>query len=77
MSDYLVSMIRTAVPIAVGWAITSLASLGVEMDEASAVAAVTSLVIGVYYAVVRAAERRWPQVGWLLGRPTQPAYTDA
>ena len=72
MSDYLISLIRTAVPIAVGTALAWLSqTLGIVLDDdssAQAATVVTALVIAVYYAVVRKLEQRWPAVGrWLLG----------
>lgn len=75
MSDYLVSLIRTWVPVAVGVAITWLgAQLGVDIDSTEAAAAVTGVVVAVYYAVARILEDRWPQLGLLLGRASVPAY---
>ena len=74
MNDYLVSLIRTVVPAAVAVAITWLANFGVEIDSTEAITFLTGLVISIYYAVVRALERRFPWVGWLLGMPRPPTY---
>ena len=68
LNDYLVSLIRTIVPIGVGALASS--ALGLDLDPAAAVVIVT----GVYYAIVRAAETRWPSVGVALGWRAKPSY---
>ncbi|GAA2618675.1 hypothetical protein SMC26_40240 [Actinomadura fulvescens] len=77
MSDELTSLIRTYVPIAVGALVAWLATLGVEVDDATS----TALVVGItgvatagYYTLVRLAESRWPWVGKLLGAARPPSY---
>ena len=72
MSDFLTSLIRTWVPILVGY-LVSLGLLPASLSD-SATAAFTALVIGVYYALVRVLETRWPAFGWLLGSPKKPTY---
>lgn len=78
LHDYLISLIRTVVPVGIGAVLAWLASqLGIVIDsEASAglVAAVVAVAIGGYYALVRALEQRWPFFGVLLGKPAAPAY---
>jgi len=74
MNDYLVSHIRTFVPIVVGWVIVWLANIGFEVDSTEAVAAVTGAVIAVYYALVRGLAQKWPNVGVLLGINKAPSY---
>lgn len=77
MSDYLLSLIRTAVPAGVGIALGWLTARGLTLDEASSAAltaAATGIATAVYYAVVRAAETRWPWLGVLLGAPRAPVY---
>lgn len=78
MSDYLLSLIRTWVPIAVGVALTWIAvhwSIVLPEDlSTQASMAVTGLVVAVYYGLVRALELRWPWVGRLLGAARPPAY---
>lgn len=78
MSDLIVSWIRTAVPVAVGAVLTWLASrFGVVVDEQSSAGLTVGLVAlftGLYYAVARALEHRWPVLGVLLGAPRQPTY---
>lgn len=77
------SWIRTAVPTAVGAALTWLAvRLGVVVDEATSAAvivAATGVMVACYYAAGRFIERRWPTAGrWLLaaGLVGAPVYRD-
>ena len=74
MNDLVVSIIRTVVPAIVGSLVYALANLGIEVDAEGWVALLTSLFIGLYYALARVAESRFPQAGWLLGAPKQPTY---
>lgn len=78
MNDYVVSQIRTVVPVAIGMLLTWLAAtFGVVIDDATATGlklAAAGLVVAVYYALVRALETRWPVFGLLLGTRRPPAY---
>ncbi|GGM14409.1 hypothetical protein [Micromonospora yangpuensis] len=78
MHDYLISLIRTAVPVGVGAALAWLASrAGIVLDAESStglVAAMVALAIAGYYALVRALETRVPWLGVLLGKPASPVY---
>ena len=77
MSDAIVSLIRTYVPVAVGAFIAWLLSLGIDVDtetQAGLVVSMTGLVVAAYYTLVRLLERKWPAVGVLLGVPRQPEY---
>lgn len=76
MSDTIVSLIRTWVPIAVGAAVSWLArKLGwVTPDTAALATAFTGLVIAAYYALARWLEKKWTGFGFLLGIPKEPAY---
>jgi|GEM_PF-1291191 len=77
MSDYLVSLIRTAVPTAVGGVLAWLATVGLPIPEdaaSSVIVGLTGAIIAVYYGLVRFAEQRWPWVGALLGRRETPSY---
>lgn len=79
MKDYIDSLIRTWVPLIVGPGLLWLSTrLGVDLSdlEGPAVTLVTGLAAGVYYALVRLAERRWPSAGWLLGKAGSPRYGD-
>lgn len=74
LSDYGRSVIRTIVPLFVGSAVGWLATKGIEIDRAAVITAVDTAIGGLYYIAIRAAERRWPQAGWLLGAPGAPVY---
>ncbi len=66
-NDYFVSLIRTWTPIAIGSALTWLAStLGIVLSDDTSVpltVAAVGIVTAVYYAAARAAEKRWPLIG--------------
>lgn len=70
MNDYLVSLIRTYVPIGVGAALTWLAlRFGVVIDEQTSlmgIAVFDAVATAAYYAAVRAVERAHPAVGRVL-----------
>ena len=77
MTDFITSLIRTYVPIAVGAFLGFLATLGLEVDagvQTSLVVAITGLLQGLYYLVARLLETRWPQLGFLLGSTKKPEY---
>lgn len=79
MSDYVTSLVRTWVPVAVGSAVTWLGSTAdiVVGDDATqgGIMFFTALVTGAYYALARLLERKFPWAGILLGKPSQPNYT--
>lgn len=75
------SIVRTIVPIAVGYLAALLLRWGIGLDEA-ALAGLTeflgALFSAVYYVLVRAVEQRWPKVGVLLGWASTPdSYSPA
>jgi hypothetical protein len=77
VSNYLVSLIRTITPALVGAVLSWLALYGLDLpggDREAVTAAVTGILVVVYYAVVRALETRWPKLGVLLGVPSAPKY---
>lgn len=80
MTDYLASLIRTYVPVGVGAFLTWLASnTGVVIDEqtqAQGVLFFGAILTGVYYAAVRALEKRFPAFGVLLGIAKPPVYPE-
>lgn len=67
----LISLIRTVVPLTVGFILT----LPINVDEPGLTSFVTALVTALYYTAIRLVERRWPNVGWLLGFPSPPTYS--
>ena len=73
VNDFFTSLVRTYVPIAIGY----LVSLGVLPDTLSdqATAAATAGIIGLYYLLARALEAKFPKLGWLLGSPKAPTYS--
>lgn len=76
--DQLASLIRTVVPMGVGYVLTLLAThWGIVLDAASSqglTAGVTALLAAVYYVVVRLLEAKIPGIGWLLGLALPPTY---
>jgi hypothetical protein len=76
--DQLASLIRTWVPIGVGFLLALLArKLDIVLDEGSSAAltsGIAALVSAVFYGVVRILESRWKPVGWLLGLAVRPQY---
>lgn len=78
MNDYLISLIRTAVPSAVGAVLSwALVNFGLSVDDDTKIALITGLtgaIITIYYALVRALETKFPWVGSFLGAPKAPAY---
>lgn len=75
LSSFLPSVLRTVVPFVVavvaGWPITQ--QLGVDGEQLTV--AVSALVGGLYWLIVRIAETYGPsQLGWLLGYASAPVY---
>lgn len=77
VSDYLVSIVRTFVPAVVGYVIAVLTGLGIDVDPTALEVVVTGLVVGGYYALVRALEKVNPWFGVLLGWVATPTYVKA
>lgn len=67
MNNYIISLIRTVVPMIAGWVVTLLVGLGVEFDGAAFELFLVSLFSGVWYAIARFLEMKFPAFGWLLG----------
>ena len=77
MSDFIISQIRTYVPILVGGLVSWLTVQGVDLDaetQAGLIIALTGLLQAAYYFLARVAENRWPQAGVLLGSTKKPEY---
>jgi len=69
------SLIRTIVPMIVGWLIAQLAIRGLNIDPGLVEQLVTWGITSAYYVAVRVFETRIaPKLGWLLGLPKQPTY---
>jgi len=80
MSDFIISQIRTYVPMIVGAVVSWLIVKGV-IDEASSqelitswTAALTAAAGAVYYFVVRVLASKWGWFGYLLGVNVKPEY---
>lgn len=77
MNDKAISLIRTWIPALIGALVGFLASKGIELDPdavAAGTAFMSAVFTGLYYALARWLESRWPKLGWLLGNPKQPEY---
>lgn len=74
MNNYVISLIRTWVPMGVGLLATWLLSLGIEFDSATLELALVSIISGAYYALVRWLESKIPWLGVLLGHKSTPSY---
>ena len=79
MSNFVTSLIRTYVPIAVGALAAYLLSLGLELNAEAQLGLVpflTAVLQGTYYLLARLFERRFPQLSFLLGSAAQPKYVE-
>lgn len=79
MSDFIVSLIRTYVPIGVGAVVAWLVARGVDIAPESVdgvVAFLTAIFSALYYFVVRLLEQKFPQLGWLLGQAKEVKYKE-
>lgn len=70
MNDVSTSIVRTYIPLIVGWIVAQLTKAHIEIDAVT----VTTVVTGLYYGLVRAFEAKFPKLGWLLGKPKAPTY---
>ena len=78
MNPFVISQIRTYVPIAIGALLTWLATtLKIVIDPTSQ-AGLVALTVGVlssgYYGLVHLLEQKWPKIGVLLGAAKVPVY---
>ena len=79
MNNFVISQIRTYTPILVGALVSWLITLGVTLDaqtQASLIIALTGVLQGLYYFIIRLLEKKWPKIGVLLGFATIPEYTE-
>lgn len=81
MSNFVISQIRTYVPVAVGSVLTWLTTKGLNLDAETQTALITFMtgaIIAIYYFVARVLERRNSKFGAiLLGASSQPQYKEA
>lgn len=77
VNNFVTSAIRTVSPIIIGALVAWLASLSLQLDaetQTGLIVALVGVLQAVYYLVVRLLEKRWPQLGVLLGSASQPKY---
>jgi hypothetical protein len=74
MGDFGASVVRTVVPIIVGFLVALGSKAGLDMNSESLEGFLFPLVMSLYYIVARALESRWAAFGWLLGLPRPPTY---
>lgn len=81
MNDYVLSLVRTWTPIAVGAVLSWLAvKYGIAVPESisnEVTVGLTAALIAGYYALVRGLEKRWPAFGKLLGSVKKPVYVES
>jgi len=74
---YIRNVVRTGVPVAVGTVVAWFASKGWSLKSGQ-FAVLAPVFSTVYYGVIRAAEKKYPKLSWLLGAlPAAPAVTPA
>lgn len=80
MTNFFISLVRTYVPIAVGSVISFLVvNYGLVVDPnvtLQLVTGLTGLIIAAYYLLARLLERKFPQLGVLLGSTQKPIYVE-
>jgi len=79
VSDLITSLIRTAVPTIVGAIVSYLTVVGIQTPHGVAEWLISVLFFAFtlgYYAIVRLLENKYPKIGWLLGNPAKPTYTE-
>lgn len=78
LTDWIISAIRTTVPVVVGsvagWVAAKVGIVIDEQSQAGFVAGFTGVLIAGYYNLIRWAEQKWRWVGWLLGLAVNPTY---
>lgn len=77
MSNFLVQVIRSVVPIIVGWLVGLLAAVSINVPadvQATLVVSASTLAASLYYVAVAWLERTYPVFGWLLGVARNPVY---
>ena len=70
---YIRNLVRTGVPVAVGTVVAWFASKGWSLKSGQ-FAVLAPVFSTVYYGAIRAAEKKYPKLSWLLGAlPAAPA----
>lgn len=73
VDDYVASLVRTGVMLAIGWLLAYAGRHGLHMDVSQA--SLDSVATAAYYIAVRAMEHYVnPRFGWLLGLARKPQY---
>lgn len=72
IGDALIALVRTVVPMIVGWVLARLALPAEVAPQLELI--LTALLTALYYSTVRALSAKWPRFGWLLGYPVDPHY---
>ena len=78
-NNFVTSLIRTYVPIAVGALASYLVTNGIELNaeaQLGLVTFLTALLQGAYYLAARLLENKFPQLGFLLGSSKTPEYKE-
>lgn len=68
------SIVRTLVPVIVGFLLTLALRLGIQIDQATVTTVVQAVITGLYYVGVRFLEHYKPKAGILLGKASPPSY---
>jgi hypothetical protein len=74
MVSILPSVLRTLVPLAVGYFLAWPVTRALGLTEEQITSLITVVVSAIYYLIVRLAEQYVPRLGWLLGYPSAPKY---
>lgn len=77
MSNFIIAVVRSLVPIIVGWLVGLLAAINVHVApdiESGLIVSVSTLAASLYYVGVAWLERKYPWFGWLLGVARKPVY---
>lgn len=73
-ASLLPSILRTLVPLAVGYFLAWPVAKWLGLTEDQITSLITAVITAVYYLAVRLLEQVAPQFGWLLGYASPPKY---
>jgi hypothetical protein len=77
MSNFITAVIRSLVPIVVGWIVGLLAAINTRVEpeiQTALILSVSTLAASLYYVTVAWLERKYAWFGWLLGIARKPVY---